>query len=158
MVLEQVDVAELAERERVAARARMELAAAGLPVVAPGLDQIVSAGADVSVCEFNDCPGVKVSWRCSPRLWLSAKRAISVDPPDMPVIRHRGSVNDAMALAARMILVSAGFGVSDWENDYAPSSVYLLSAPDAETPPVWWLGDAELDWLNGTGRDDASSG
>lgn len=145
MVLEKVNAAVLAERERIATRARSELAAAGLPVVVPGLDKILSSGVEVSVCEYDDCSGVKVSWWCSPRLWLSAKRALTFEPPDMPLIEHQRTVVEAMTPAIRAILVSAGFRVFGSQSDSAPRSIDLLSAPEAEVPPVWWVRDDELD-------------
>ncbi|MGQ4718065.1 hypothetical protein ACUN22_30835 [Streptomyces anulatus] len=145
MVLEKVDAAVLAERERIATRARSELAAAGLPVVVPGLDKIVSSGVEVSVCEFDDCSGVKATWWCSPRLWLSAKRALDFERPDMPLIQHQRTVVEAMTPAIRTILVSAGFEVFGSQSDRALRSIDLLSAPEAEVPPVWWLRDDELD-------------
>ncbi|MFV5998636.1 hypothetical protein ACNPQM_41395 [Streptomyces sp. NPDC056231] len=145
MVLEKVDAAALAERERIATRARSELAAAGLPVVVPGLDQIVSSGVEVSVCAFDDCSGVKVTWWCSPRLWLSAKQAVNFERPDMPLVQHHRTVVEAMTPAIRMILVSAGFEVFDGKSDHTGRSVDLLSAPEAGVPPVWWLRDDEFD-------------
>ncbi|MFD7971813.1 hypothetical protein [Streptomyces clavifer] len=145
MVLGKVDAAVLAERERIATRARSELAAAGLPVVVPGLDQIVSSGVEVSVCEFDDCSGVKVAWRCSSRLWLSAKQAVDFERPDMPLIQHHRPVVEAMTPAIRTILVSAGFEVFGSKSNRAPRSIDLLSVPEAEVSPVWWLRDDELD-------------
>ncbi|MFG2677281.1 hypothetical protein [Streptomyces sp. NPDC048445] len=145
MVLEKVNAAVLAERERIATRARSELAAAGLPVVVPGLDKIVSSGVEVSVCEYDDCSGVKVTWWCSPRLWLSAKRALDCEPRDMPLIEHQRTVVEAMTPAIRTILVSAGFKVFDPQGNRAPRSIDVLSAPQAEVLPVWWVRDDELD-------------
>nr|WTB35060.1 hypothetical protein OG781_41405 [Streptomyces sp. NBC_00830] len=47
-MLEKVGAEVLAERERIAARVRDELVAAGLPVVAPGLNRVLSQGAEVT--------------------------------------------------------------------------------------------------------------
>ncbi|MFD5465881.1 hypothetical protein ACFWIQ_24065 [Kitasatospora sp. NPDC127059] len=126
--------------ERLAQRVRDELAAAGLPVVAPGLDTALAVGAEVRVSTWNqhfgEEPEVLVSWHTSPRL-----RSRAADPgrdgEPTGATRQAGGIHTAMAAAVIAILAAAGFTARVLGDDYAPFDVLVLDGPDTRTPPAW---------------------
>ncbi|MEO3788522.1 hypothetical protein ABGB12_34795 [Actinocorallia sp. B10E7] len=142
-MFEKVSAEVLAERERIAARVRDELAAAGLPVVAPGLSIELSQGAEVTVCPLQDCEaGVTVAWNASPRLRSCMARAAELALVNDPALRHGGTVLEAMLPAIAAILASAGFDVRDSLNDYASFTLEVLAGPSGR--PVWAPHDEEI--------------
>ncbi|MET9920021.1 hypothetical protein ABZZ04_23435 [Streptomyces sp. NPDC006435] len=135
-MLEKASPGVVAERERIAARVRDELVAAGLPVVVPGLYPGLSQGAEVTVDGFDDdAGGVSVGWRSSPRLESRVLRAAELNLPDDPALLHQQVVMEAMLSAITAILVSAGFTVCENPNDYAPFTVSVPTGPD--DGPSW---------------------
>ncbi|MER7174252.1 hypothetical protein [Streptomyces mesophilus] len=137
-----VGAEEAAALDEPALRVREEPAAAGLPVLAPGMRHIVAAGADAEVDYAADCAGgVSVGWVTGHRLAECALRAARELRADDPALRHWGSVATAMTEAIAAVLVSAGFEV---ERPVGAQSVRVVSAPSADRPPVWRLRDDEL--------------
>ena len=142
-MLEKAGAEVLAERERIAARVRDELVAAGLPVVAPGLDLVLSQGVEVTVDPFDDGHGgASVAWRSSPRLRSCVLRAVKLNLLDDPAFAHQRVVLEAMLPAITEILVSAGFTVRDSLNDYAPFTLEVLTGPGGS--PSWGLREEEV--------------
>ncbi|MFD0340223.1 hypothetical protein ACFVH0_16300 [Streptomyces sp. NPDC127117] len=142
-MLEKVGAEVLVERERIAARVRDELMAAGLPVLAPGLDPVLSQGVEVNVDPFDDdAGGVSVAWRSSPRLENCVLRAVKLNLLDDPTLAHQRVVLEAMLAAITAILMSAGFTVRDSLNDYAPFTLEVPAGPGGS--PSWALRDEEL--------------
>ncbi|MFE3905705.1 hypothetical protein ACFXPY_36895 [Streptomyces sp. NPDC059153] len=142
-MLQKVGAEVLAERERIAARVRDELVAAGLPVVAPGLNRLLSQGVEVTVDPFDDdAGGVSVAWRSSPRLGSCVLRAVKLNLLDDPAFEHQRVVLEAMLAAITAILGSAGFTVRDSLNDYAPFTLEVLAGPSGS--PSWGLREEEL--------------
>jgi len=124
---------------------RNELAAAGLPVLAPGLDTILAGGAKVYVDYSADASGgVIVGWTASPRLRACASRAFRLKQLDEPVLRHSKAVGAAMMQAIAAVLSSAGFSVEDARDDYRPQELRVLAAPPSTQLPTWSLRDDEL--------------
>ncbi|MFJ9774530.1 hypothetical protein ACIRVF_25375 [Kitasatospora sp. NPDC101157] len=127
--------------ERLAQRVRDELAAAGLPVVAPGLDDELAVGAAVRVSSwsqhFGEDPEVLVSWHTSPRLRSKAAADLRQYGEPTPAVVLGGEVHRAMSAAVVAILTAAGFTVRGSGNDYAPFDVLVVAGPDFRTPPVW---------------------
>lgn len=122
----------------MAARVRDELAAAGLPIRAEGMDaRLGQPGAEVSV-EFWDTDGVPVSvdWRPGAPLHEAFLGIAPEELLDRPASRHYRQVLEAMLHAMIAILTSAGFTVRESTNDYAPFRLDVLDAP--RTKPVWW--------------------
>jgi hypothetical protein len=153
-MLEKVGAEVLAERERIAARVRDELVAAGLPVVAPGLNPVLSQGVAVTVDPFDDdTGGVSVAWRSSPRVQSCVLRAVKLSLLDDPVLSHQQVVLEAMLAAITAILASAGFTVRDSLNDYAPFRLEVLAGPGGH--PAWGLREEEVAV---TGRSAGASG
>lgn len=142
-MLEKVGAEVLAERERIAARVRDELVAAGLPVVAPGLNPVLSHGVKVTVDPFDDdAGGVSVAWRSSPRLESCVLRAAKLNLLDDPALAHQRAVLEAMLAAVAAILGAAGFTVRDSLNDYAPFTLQVLAGPGGN--PSWGLREEEV--------------
>ncbi|MER8090703.1 hypothetical protein ABTZ57_37910 [Streptomyces sp. NPDC094048] len=142
-MLEKAGAEVVAERERIAARVRDELVAAGLPVVASGLNRVLSQGVEVTVDPFDDdAGGVSVSWSSSPRLQSCVMRAARHNLLDDPALAHQQVVLEAMLAAITAILVSAGFTVRDSLNDYAPFTLEVLAGPGG--PPSWGLREEEV--------------
>ena len=152
-MLEKVGAEVLAERERIAARVRDELVAAGLPVVAPELNPVLSQGVAVTVDPFDDAGGVSVAWRSSPRVQSCVLRAVKLSLLDDPVLSHQQVVLEAMLAAITAILASAGFTVRDSLNDYAPFRLEVLAGPGGH--PAWGLREEEVAV---TGRSAGASG
>lgn len=153
-MLEKVGAEVLAERERIAARVRDELVAAGLPVVAPGLNPVLSQGVEVTVDPFDDAAGgVSVGWRSSPRLQSCVLRAVKHNPLDDPALAHQQVVLEAMLAAITAILGSAGFTVRDSLNDYAPFTLEVPAGPGGS--PSWGLREEEVAV---SGRSGSSAG
>ncbi|WP_034086760.1 hypothetical protein [Streptacidiphilus albus] len=142
-MLERVGAEVLAERERIATRVRDELVAAGLPVVAPGLNPVLSQGVEVSVDPFDSAAGgVSVGWRSSPRLQSCVLRAVKHHLLDDPALAHQQVVLEAMLAAIAAILGSAGFTVRDSLNDYAPFTLEVLTGPGGH--PSWGQREEEV--------------
>ncbi|MEE1767537.1 hypothetical protein PUR34_04915 [Streptomyces sp. JV185] len=155
-MLEKAGAEVLAERERIAARVRDELVAAGLPVVASGLNPVLSQGVEVNVDPFDD-DGVSVGWRSSPRLESCVLRAVKLNLLDDPAFEHQRVVLEAMLAAITAILVSAGFTVRDSLNDYAPFTLEVPAGPGGS--PSWGLREEELTVPGRpAGADGASAG
>ncbi|MFJ2590365.1 hypothetical protein [Streptomyces sp. NPDC087538] len=135
--------------ERLAERVRDELAAAGLPVVAPGLSLELSVGADVRVDMWNhrfhgEEPEVIVSWRVSPQLRSNAMEDARQGRGMTPAIRQSGEVQIAMAAAVIAILSAAGFTARDHDNDMSPFGVQVLAGPGPGPRPGWAFPDEGL--------------
>ncbi|MFC8538150.1 hypothetical protein ACFUJY_30145 [Streptomyces sp. NPDC057249] len=143
-MLEKTDAEVLAQRERIAARVREELVAAGLPVLAPGVNPLLSRGVEVTVDPFDDAAGgVSVGWRSSPRLHSCVRRAAQHNLRDDPALAHQKVVLEGMLAAITAILRSAGFTVRDSLNDYAPFTVQVPAGPGGR--PSWVPGEEEAD-------------
>src|SRR5579863_5602653 len=116
-MFERISGDELAGMEALACRVRNELAAAGLPVLVPGLDPVLAAGAEVEVDDGADAAGgVFAGWSASPRLRECASRAFRLRLLDDPLLRHSSQIAAAMMQAMATILTSAGFTVEDADN------------------------------------------
>lgn len=136
---------ESAALEALAGKVRNELAAAGLPVFAPGLDPVLAGGAEVDIDDGADAAGgVFVAWQTSPRLRACARRAFRLKQLDEPVLRHSSAVGAAMMQAMAAVLASAGFSVEDARDEYRPQQLRVLAGPPSEQQPVWSLRDDEL--------------
>jgi hypothetical protein len=154
-VIEKADAEGLAAREALAGRVRNELAAAGLPVLAPGLDPILSGGAQVSVDRSVDATGgVFIKWQTSPRLRECSIRAVRLDQPDELVLRHFSAVGTAMMEAIGAILASAGFRAEDPHDEYRPNQLQVLDGPPAEPKHTWQLRREEVEMPGRTHRAD----
>ncbi|ACU72879.1 hypothetical protein Caci_4009 [Catenulispora acidiphila DSM 44928] len=136
---------ELAERQRVAAWVREELAIAGLPTVGNdehGLHGDVN-GVLVEVDEGDDTAGgVILSWACSDRLTDRIVGAVADRRFEDPAIWHAGAVRQAMNAAVVQILTAAGFTVVDNPNDMHPQSLKVTAAPGRDAPLAWENADA----------------
>jgi hypothetical protein len=144
-MFERVSADQLAGMEALARRVRDELAAAGLPVPAPGLSPVLAAGAEVIVDDGADTAGgVFVSWTASPRLQACTSRAFRHRHMDDPLLRHSGEIAAAMMQAMVAILTSAGFTVQDANDDYRPYQLQVAGGPAQGAPPIWSLRDEEV--------------
>jgi hypothetical protein len=144
-MFERVGAEESAALTKLARRVRDELAAAGLPVVAPELDPVLAGGAEVDIDDGDDAAGgVYVAWQASPRLRDCASRSFRLKQLDDPVLRHSTAVGAAMMQAMAAILTSAGFSVEDARDEYRPQQLRVLSGPPSGQPPVWSIRDDEL--------------
>ena len=131
--------------ETLALRVRSELAAAGLPVPAPGLSPELAGGAEVAVDDGADSAGgVFVSWTASPRLQACTSRAFRLRRLDDPPLRHTAQIKAAMMQAMAAILTSAGFTVQDADDDYRPYELRVTHGPVAGVPPIWSPRDDEV--------------
>ena len=73
-MFDKVSADELAGMEALARRVRNELAAAGLPVPAPGLNPVLAAGAEVMVDDGADTAGgVFAGWSTIPSCGIPAR-------------------------------------------------------------------------------------
>ncbi|MEV7603600.1 hypothetical protein AB0O91_40145 [Kitasatospora sp. NPDC089797] len=131
-----------ARYERLAQRVRDALAAAGLPLVPPGLDQDLAAGAEVRVSTWNRHFGtadldVLVSWHVSPRLrGRATEDARDAAGAGTPALRQSDEARRAMADAMIAILASAGFTARDHGNAYEPFDVQVLAGPERRSTPA----------------------
>ncbi|MBY8876211.1 hypothetical protein [Actinacidiphila acidipaludis] len=145
-MFERVVTKEGAAFETLAWKVRNELAAAGLPVVWPGADPALVAGAEVDVDYGADAAGgVFVAWQASPRLQACSSRAFRLKQLDEPVLRHSHAVGAAMMQAMASVLASAGYSVEDARDDYRPQQLRVLAGPPSGRSRVWQLRDDELD-------------
>ncbi|GGR21195.1 hypothetical protein GCM10010251_41380 [Streptomyces aurantiogriseus] len=126
----QADAETLRRWEAWASEARTQLAAAGLPVQAEGLDSAVGAGAVVTVDPgADDAGGVYVGWHPAPVLRVAGMQAaLRTDPRD-PALRHKGLVDDAMTRAIREILTAGGFTMGESPNDLVGELLYVVGPP-----------------------------
>ncbi|WP_371615648.1 hypothetical protein [Streptomyces sp. NBC_00454] len=137
-MFERVSFEESTRLEALAWRVRNELAAAGLPVVAPGMDPQLVGGAEVTFDDGADAGGgVWVEWKGSPRLWESTGRALRLQKLDDPVIGHCARVTAAMMRALDAVLTSAGFTVEDPKNEYRPFQLRVVARPGPFPPCTW---------------------
>ncbi|MGW9033059.1 hypothetical protein ACWGQ5_56015 [Streptomyces sp. NPDC055722] len=144
-MFERVSAEESVGLEALALKVRNELAAAGLPVLAPGLDPVLAGGAEVDIDDGADAAGgVFVAWQASPRVRACASRAFSLKQWDEPVLRHSRAVGVAMTQAMATVLASAGFSVEDARDEYRPQQLQVLAGPPSQQQPVWSLPDDEL--------------
>src|SRR5262249_3118721 len=105
--------------EVLASAVRNELAAAGLPVLPPGLDPVLAGGAEMHIDDgAGAAGGVFVGWPANPRLEACVKRAFGLKQLDDPVRRHSFAIGAAMMQAMAAILTSAGFSVEDAGDEY----------------------------------------
>lgn len=145
-MFERVGAEESAALQKLARRVRDELAAAGLPVVAPKLAPVLAGGAEVDIDDGDDAAGgVFVGWQASPRLRACASRAFRLKQLDEPVLRYSSAVGAAMKQAMAQVLASAGFSVEDARDEYRPQQLRVLAGPPSGQGPVWELGDDELE-------------
>ncbi|WP_030680852.1 hypothetical protein [Streptomyces rimosus] len=144
-MFEKVSAEEVARLEALASKVRDELAAAGLPVLAPGLSHVLAGGAEVEVDDGADAAGgVYVDWEASPRLRQCATRALRLRLMDDPVLRRPGEISAAMMHAISAILTGAGFTVEDPNDDYRPFHLRVVAGPPPGTAPGWELRDEEV--------------
>ena len=135
-MFEKVSADELAGMEALAGRVRNELAAAGLPVLTPGLNPVLAAGAEAG--------GVFVHWSASPRLEECTSRALRLRLLHDPLLRHTSEIAAAMMQAMATILTSAGYTVQDTNDEYRPHQLRVVDGPARGVPPIWSLRDDEL--------------
>jgi hypothetical protein len=144
-MFERVGGEESAALQKLARWVRDELAAAGLPVVAPELAPVLAYGAEVEVDDGDDAAGgVFVGWQASPRLRACASRAFRLKQLDEPVLRHSSAVGAAMMQAMAQVLASAGFSVEDARDEYRPQQLRILAGPPSGGGPMWSVRDDEL--------------
>lgn len=159
-MFERVSTDELASMEALARRVRNELAAAGLPVLAPGLHPVLAGGAEVMVDGGADAGGgVFAGWSASPRLQECTSRALRLRLLDDPLLRHSSQVKAAMMQAMVTILTSAGFTVEDADDEYRTHQLRVVKGPAPGMPPTWSLRDDELampGWKASGPDEDAS--
>lgn len=127
----------MAERRRIAASVREELAAVGLPIAAQehSDDPDLNRGVLITIWEAPDS-GVIVEWRCHQRLAGPAMQAVMERRIDAPVLRHAGLAVQVMNEAITRILTSAGFTVIENPDDMDPMSLKVLQAPRLDTSPT----------------------
>jgi hypothetical protein len=165
-MFEKVSADELAGMEALACRVRNELAAAGLPVLPPGMNPVLAGGAEVMVDGGADMAGgVFAGWSASPRLRACTSRAFRLRLLDDPLLRHSSEIAAAMMQAMAAILTSAGFTVEDANDEYRPHQLRVIDGPAQGIPPMWSLRDEEVtmpawktsDPREGTSNDSAAS-
>lgn len=61
-----------------------------------------------------------------PRLRECSIRAVRLDQPDEPVLRHFSAVRTAMTEAIGAILASTGFRAEDPHDEYRPNQLQVL--------------------------------
>jgi hypothetical protein len=136
-MLERVNAEVMARRERMAARVRDELAAAGPPIRSEAMDaRLGQPGAEVSV-EYWDADGIPVTidWQTSVPLHDAFLRVPAQDLLERPASLHYRQVLESILQAMAAILTSAGFTVRNSSDDYSPFRLEVLDVP--ETTPVW---------------------
>jgi hypothetical protein len=144
-MFETVGSEERAGMETLAWRVRNELAAAGLPVLAPGMDSALIGGAEVSVDDGADAGGgVFVGWSASPRLRACTSRTFGLKLLDDPLLRHSSVVGAAMMQAMMTVLASAGYTVEDANDEYRSHELRVVRGPGPGVPPMWAVRDEEL--------------
>ena len=128
----------LAERERIAARVRDELTAAGLVVVPQTTNTMMwlRQGAEVTV-DDDDAGGVVIGWECHPVLRDRAQQVFIQKRYDDPGFLHHGAAQQAMLTAMTKILTSAGFTVVDNPDDMNPLTLSVQAAPTPNAPLTW---------------------
>jgi hypothetical protein len=127
----------------IAVVVRNELAAAGLPVVAPGLLHDLSAGAEVTVEPFEG-GGVFIEWHTSPRLSRLAMDAMRHKRTNEYSFRRNAVVTRVMNDAIISILASGGFTVKEPEDEYRPLQLQVMAVPGQGTELAWEIRDDEL--------------
>ncbi|GAA2324992.1 hypothetical protein GCM10010246_02360 [Streptomyces cuspidosporus] len=143
-MVERVSAEEAERQEALASRVRNELAAAGLPVLTPGLDGVLASGAEVEVDGGADAAGgVYVGWLISPRLRECTRRAFRLRLLDDPLLRHSSEIAAAMLRAMAAILTSAGFAAEDAHDEYRSHQLRVTDGP-AQAVPMWVLRDEEV--------------
>jgi hypothetical protein len=133
------------ERERIAARVRDELAAAGLGATGSSavFGMLLGQGPEITVDEGDDAAGgVVVRWQCHPVLRQRAMDAFARGTAQDPALAHHAAVQRAMLAAITTVLASAGFEVVDNPDDMDPVTLKVVSAPDPGTAMTWELPQA----------------
>jgi hypothetical protein len=135
-MIELADAGVMGRREDLAGRVRDELAAAGLPIVAPTMNpHIETPGAEVRVDKLVDCHApVRVDWHTDRALREAFHRAAMAQQIDAPAFRHYELVIHAMLRTMTEILTAAGFTVRDSTNDFAPLTLEILDGPRGAPP------------------------
>ncbi|MFB8027240.1 MULTISPECIES: hypothetical protein [unclassified Streptomyces] len=143
-MFERVSAEESERQEALASRVRNELAAAGLPVLTPGLDHVLTGGADVTVDDGADAAGgVYAGWVISPRLRECTSRALRLRLLGDPLLRHSSEIAAAMMRAMAAILASAGFAVEEANDEYRSHQLRVTGGP-AQAAPMWALRAEEV--------------
>ncbi|MER5786667.1 hypothetical protein ABT104_33945 [Streptomyces mobaraensis] len=143
-MFERVSAEESECQEALASRVRNELAAAGLPVLTPGLDRVLAGGAEVEVDDGADAAGgVYVGWLISPRLRECTSRTFRLRLLGDPLLRHSSEIAVAMMQAMAAILASAGFAVEDANDEYRSHQLRVTDGP-TQAVPMWALRDEEM--------------
>lgn len=128
--IRQADAETLRRREAWASEARTQLAAAGLPVEAHGLDPALGAGAVVEVDPAADeAGGVYVSWRPAPVLRVAAMRCAIEQRSGDPVLGYIRALDEAMTKAIRAVLTAGGFVLDESMGDFAEGVVRVIRPP-----------------------------
>lgn len=145
-MVETSDESVLGAVERLAQRVRDELAAAGLPLVMPGLSPELAVGAEVCVDTWNHHfhggeAEVVVRWKVSSQLRSNAMEDARLRRVVTAAIRQSGEVQSAMASAVIAILSAAGFTARDRDNDLSPFDVRVLAGPQPGRRPGWAFPD-----------------
>ena len=133
------------ERERIAARVRDELAAAGLGATGSNASfgMLLGQGPEVTVDEGDDAAGgVVIRWQCHPVLRQCAMDAFARAAARDPAFVHHAVVQQAMLAAITTVLASVGFEVVENPDDMDPMTLKVVSAPDRGTPLTWELPQA----------------
>ncbi|MEV6963787.1 hypothetical protein AB0M47_01645 [Hamadaea sp. NPDC051192] len=135
---EQANADVIGRRERVAARVRDELAAAGITVCPQTTNALMQLrqGAEVHVDTGAD-GGVLIAWQTHPLLRDRAVEAVSTNRLDDAALWHNGAVQEAMLAAITTILTSAGFTIFENPDDMNPLTLKVESAPAWDTPLTW---------------------
>ncbi|MEU5536583.1 hypothetical protein [Streptomyces sp. NPDC020362] len=110
------------------------LAAAGLPVRAPGPDSAEPAGAVVEVDPGVVTGGVFISWDPAPALRTAASRCRAERRYLDPVCGFEAAARDAMTEAIRAVLTAGGFVLGGHPNDSEIGMLYVNRPPDRRLP------------------------
>ena len=155
--MEKVSGDELPGLQVLAGRVRSELTAAGLPVVAAGVDPILAGGVEVEIDDGADAGGgVFVGWLASSRLRGCVSRSFRLRRLEDPLLRHSSEVAAAMKEAMAKILESAGFAVEAANDEYRPGQLRVIGGPGTGRLAMWALRDEELampGWETSSGCD-----
>jgi len=128
------------ERERIAARVRDELAAAGLGATGSNTSfgMLLGQGPQVTADEGDDAAGgVVIRWQCHPVLRQRAMNAFARGAVQDPAFVHHALVQQAMLAAITTVLAPAGFEVVENPDDMVPLTLKVLSGPDRGAALTW---------------------
>lgn len=153
-MFEKVDAEALNRLQFLAACARDELAAAGLPIVPTGMDTCLVGGVEVVIDQGKDTGGgVFAGWVVGPRLSSCVRHAVCANEMSAPVLEYARTIKDTMSRAMAAILTAAGFTVEDANDEYRTQQLRVVSGHDKGVAPLWALRDDELE-LWGWKRDN----